>query len=182
MRRSAKSQTRATGLPYSGHKYITGEMRERFCAKPADTGNKRAKRRRTLGDGGFSVRNPTLGDADPSFGERSMDHPLKCRRLARESRLTQRTALRRACATRVFKPHSPTFTGIKQRFSKNASIKSAWISYNKHKWFTGWQRFAINPFAKPARDKRNGVPPCYALTALPKTSPMRNSAATAERR
>ena len=129
MRRSARTQTRATGLPYSGDKYITGEMRERFCAKPADTGNKRAKRRRTLGDGGFSVRNPTLGDADPSFGERSMNHPLKCRRLVRESRLAQRTALRRACATRVFKPHSPTFTGIKQRFSKNASIKSAWISY-----------------------------------------------------
>lgn len=182
MRRSAKPQTRATGLPYSGHKYITGEMRERFCAKPADTGGRQAKRRRTLGDGGLSVRNPMLGDADPSFGEQSMDHPLKCRRLVRESRLAQPTALRRACAARVFEPHFPTFTGIMQRFLKNASIKSAWISYNKHKWFTGWQRFAINPFARPARDKRNGVPLCYAPTALPKTSPMRNSAATAERR
>ena len=182
MRRSAKPQTRATGLPYSGHKYITGEMRERFCAKPADTGGRQAKRRRTLGDGGLSVRNPMPGGKSPFLRIRGANHPLKCRRLMRESRLAQPTALRRACGAHVFEPHSPTFTGIMQRFSKNASIKSAWISYNKHKWFTGWQRFAINPFARPARDKRNGVPPCYAPTALPKTSPMRNSAATAERR
>ena len=55
MRRSAMPQTRATGLPYSGDKYITGEMRERFCANPADTGRRQAKRRLTLGDGGLSV-------------------------------------------------------------------------------------------------------------------------------
>ena len=121
-------QTRATGLPYSGDKYITGEMRKRFCAKPADTGNKRAKRRRTLGDGGFSVRNPTLGDGGfsvrnptlgdggPSFRERSMNHPLKCRRLARKPiGATDRpaTLLRNA----RFLPHSPALTGIMQRFS-----------------------------------------------------------------
>ena len=58
-----------------------------------------------------------------------------------------------------FRPHSPTITEIMQRYSGGTSIKTAPISYNKHKWFTGWQRFAINPFAKPARDKRNGVPP-----------------------
>lgn len=80
-----------------------------------------------------------------------------------------------------FRPHSPTITEIMQRYSGGTSIKTAPISYNKHKWFTGWQRFAINPFAKPARDKRNGVPPCYAPTAQPRTSPTRNSAATAER-
>ena len=80
-----------------------------------------------------------------------------------------------------FRPHSPTITEIMQRYSGGTSIKTAPISYNKHKWFTGWQLFAINPFAKPARDKRNGVPPCYAPTAQPRTSPTRNSAATAER-
>ena len=72
-----------------------------------------------------------------------------------------------------FRPHSPTITEIMQRYSGRTSIKTAPISYNKHKWFTGWQRFAINPFAKPARDKRNGVPPCYAPTAQPRTPPRR---------
>ena len=193
MRRSAMPQTRATGLPYSGHKYITGEMRERFCANPADTGRRQAKRRLTLGDGGLSVRNPTLGDGGlpvrnptlgdggPSFRERSMNHPLKYRTPPRGIRLARPIGLQRACTTYAFAPHSPTFTGIMQRYSGGTSIKTAPISYNKHNWFTGWQRFAINPFAKPARDKRNGVPPCYAPTAQPRTSLMRNSAATAER-
>ena len=54
-RRTAKPR-HATGLSYSGHKYITGEMRGRFCANPADTGRRQAKRRLTLGDGGLSVR------------------------------------------------------------------------------------------------------------------------------
>ena len=41
--RFAAKPQRATGLSYSGHKYITGEMRERFCANPADTGSKWAE-------------------------------------------------------------------------------------------------------------------------------------------
>lgn len=59
-RRTAKPR-HATGLSYSGHKYITGEMRGRFCANPADTGRRQAKRRRHLGTEGYpSGRNRTV--------------------------------------------------------------------------------------------------------------------------
>ena len=122
-RRTAKPR-HATGLSYSGHKYITGEMRERFCANPADTGRRQAKRRLTLGDGGLSVRNPTLGDGGlpvrnptfgdggPSFRERSMNHPLKCRTPPRRSRLARPIGLQRACTTRAFDPTPLRLPGL----------------------------------------------------------------------
>ena len=63
-------QTRATGLSYSGHKYITGEMRGRFCANPADTDRRQAKRRRHLGAEDYLSETRRLGtEALPSENE-----------------------------------------------------------------------------------------------------------------